>query len=97
MPDQTIEIRHDQDAGQFVAVLDGQASEAVMKYREADAGTLDYYSTYTPESLRGRGIAGVIVRAALDYALDHKLSVIPSCPYVAKLIERDTKYSSLLA
>ena len=96
MPEPNIAVRHEPDKLRFVADIDGKESDAVLKYRPIGDGTLDYYSTFTPTELRGFGIAGRIVTKALDYALAEHLSVVPSCPYVAKLIERNEKYRQLV-
>ena len=90
-----IEIRHDEENQRFVASVDG--TEAVVQYGRPDEGTLDLFRTYTPEALRGRGIAGHIVEAALEYARTAGLRVVPSCPYVARFIEKHDEHQSLVA
>ena len=67
----TLEIRHEPDAGRFVARVDG--AEAVLAYRPLDATTLDYYHTFVPPALRGRGIASELTDHALRYAMQHGL------------------------
>jgi len=49
-----------------------------------------------PPALEGRGIAGKLARAALDYARERKLSVIPRCPFVAAYIRKHPEYQSLV-
>ena len=58
----TIEIRHEEEAQRFVAEVDG--AQALVQYGRPDARTIDLFRTYTPDALRGRGIAGRIVEAA---------------------------------
>jgi predicted GNAT family acetyltransferase len=64
-----ITVHHDNAARRFTADIDGV--EAVLEYRELDGGTLDYYHTFVPQSLRGAGIASRLTDAALRYARDH--------------------------
>jgi uncharacterized protein len=90
-----VEIRHEPERGRFVAHVTDSKSEAVLRYRVADDRTLDYYSTYTPINLRGRGIAGRLVAYALDYALENGLNVIATCPFVAGIMARSPKYGRL--
>ena len=90
-----IEIRHDEEQQRFVAEVDG--AEAVVQYRQPDEHTLDLYRTYTPDALRGRGIAGRIVEAALEHAQAVGLRVVPTCPYVARFIEKHPEYQELVA
>lgn len=89
------EIRHDVEGQRFVAEIDG--AEAIVQYRRPDEETIDLYRTYTPEALRGRGIAGQIVRAALDHAREAGLRVVPTCSYVAGFVERHPEYQDLVA
>jgi len=52
--------------------------------------------TEVPVELEGRGIAGRIVRAELDYARAHKLAVLALCPYAKAFIGRHPEYQDLL-
>ena len=60
---------------------------AVAEYVRGE-GTLVFTHTYVPPELRGRGLAERVVRVALDYARAERLRVVPSCSYVAALVER---------
>ncbi|MCG8466577.1 MAG: N-acetyltransferase [Xanthomonadales bacterium] len=80
------EVRHDESAQAFVLTVDGE--DVLLRYRRPDDSHIDYYSTFTPTSLRGRGLARLVVDAGLQYAEQEQLEVIPSCSYVAKILER---------
>jgi predicted GNAT family acetyltransferase len=41
-----------------------------------------------PPSDRNQGIADALVRAALAYAREHELRVVPSCPYVQAWVRK---------
>lgn len=89
-------ITHNEADKQFSAVLDGKTS--VLRYNVTDDGkTLDYYSTFVPPELRGRNIGQDIVLFALEYAKLNHFKIIPSCPFVNKVLERHSEYSSLRA
>jgi len=90
-----MEIKHDPAAGRFYVEIDG--SIASLDYVREDERTLDLRSTFVPEALRGRGIAGQIVRHALDYARSEGLKVIPTCSYVASTIRRNPEFADLVA
>jgi predicted GNAT family acetyltransferase len=94
-PADTLEIRHEPDAGRFVARVAGM--EAVLEYRSLDATTLDYYHTFVPPAVRGRGIASELTDHALRYALDHDRKVVPTCPFVARYIDRHAEFRALKA
>lgn len=90
----TIDVKHDRDAGRFYAEVDG--SIAYLEYARVDERTLDLRNTFVPQALRGRGLAGQIVRFALGYARENGLKVIPTCSYVAATLQRDPSYSDVV-
>jgi len=87
-------IEHDAASHRFT--LSSGAAEAVLDYRERDARTLEYYHTFVPEPMRGRGVASRLVAHALRYALEQHLAVIPSCQFVAAIIRRQPEYAAVL-
>ncbi|HWA13417.1 MAG TPA: GNAT family N-acetyltransferase [Burkholderiales bacterium] len=87
-------VVHNIPARRFEVSVDGQV--AVSKYLLA-GGKLIIEHTEVPEALEGRGIAGRIVRTALDYARAQNLKVLPICPYAKAWIGRHPEYQDLLA
>lgn len=87
-------IEHDQERMKFFVLIDDQ--EALLQYRKIDHQTWDYYHTYVPPELRGRQIAGDIVHYALEYAKQHHLKIVPSCPFVADYIVNHSEYQNLI-
>lgn len=91
-----IVITHDKENHQFISELEGKISH--LKYRVLpDGKTLNYISTYVPPELRGRQIAGQIVKFALEYAKGNNYMVIPSCPFVQAYVERHSEYNDLMS
>ena len=88
-------IRHEPNAGRFVADVDGGA--AYITYRELDGRVLDLNSTFVPPALRGRGIASHLTAHALQYARAGGYRVVPSCPFVAAYLRRHPEYRGLVA
>jgi uncharacterized protein len=66
-----------------------------LDYRLAD-GTLTILHTEVPPSLGGRGIAGGLVAAAIEYARANHLRVRPSCSYARAWMERHPQSQDLL-
>ena len=87
-------VVHNTAARRFEVVVDGQTAES--KYLLA-GGKMIIEHTEVPEALEGRGIAGRIVRTALDWARSQNLKVIPICPYAKAWIGRHPEYQDLLA
>lgn len=89
-----LKVKHDEKNRRFYAQVEDHECE--LKYHQVDEQTLDYFSTYVPDKLRGKGIAGHITNVALQYARDNHYKVVPSCPFVEKYVDNHPEYKSLL-
>ncbi len=89
-----MEIKHDITNQRFYTMVEGR--EAYLQYLIVDKNVLNYYKTYVPNELRGKSIAGKIVEAALNYARENNLKIIPSCSYVDTFIERNKNFEDLV-
>ena len=89
-----MEVTHDIDKQKFYMVVDGLESH--LEYSRMSS-VLNLNHTYVPNELRGKRIAGKIVKAALTYAEENNLKIIPSCSYVADYIQRHKVYEFLVA
>ncbi len=83
---ESLPIRHDQAGKQFEVTLDG--SRAYLSYMDLGKQTIDIYRTYVPDTLRGRGVAAALTEQALQFAEGMGYTVIPSCSYVERYMER---------
>lgn len=54
--------------------------------------SLDVRKTFVPEELRGKGIAGKLVKAAYDYAREHNYKCLGTCSYAVTWLERHPDY-----
>ena len=89
-----LDIHHEPAAHRFVARTAGV--EAVLEYATLNAKTLDYHHTFVPPALRGGGIASQLTEYALRYARDNGFKVRPTCPFVARYIERHPEFQPLV-
>ncbi|MCD0247104.1 GNAT family N-acetyltransferase [Xanthomonas melonis] len=78
----------------FHLSADGQRTE--LQYRRDDA-RLTITHTVVPDAIAGRGIASALVEAALQYARDSGLKVVPACSYAEAYMRRHHQYHDLLA
>lgn len=53
-------------------------------------------SVRVPPALEGRGIAAALTRAALDWAREESMTVVPICPYVVTWLKRHPEFNDLL-
>jgi predicted GNAT family acetyltransferase len=87
-------VRHDAAASRYEIKLAGGA--ALAEYI-LDGPRLVLTRTFVPPALRGRGLAELLVRAALHDARAHGRRVVPQCSYVAAFIARHPEFQDLLA
>lgn len=87
-------VVHDPVRQAFVLALAG--AEALCAYRR-DGPWLVLHHTEVPPALQGRGLAAVLVQAALDWARAQGLAVRPTCSYVAAYMRRHPETQDLLA
>lgn len=87
-------VRHNEAASRYEIAIEGLL--AVAEYELQD-GRQVFTHTVVPPEFRGRGYAEALVRTALQDALATGRKVVPACSYVAKFIERNKEFASLLA
>lgn len=87
-------IHHDRTSHQFETTVDGY--RAYLAYVDLGKQTLDIYRTFVPDALRGRGVAALLAQHALDYAEREGYTVIPSCSYVERYIERQGNSTDII-
>jgi predicted GNAT family acetyltransferase len=83
----SVHVRHLTDRNRFAADV-GAGDDAVLAYHPLPGGALDLQHTVVPPEARGGGVAGALVRAAVEHARAEGLKLVPTCPYVAAWLER---------
>jgi predicted GNAT family acetyltransferase len=86
-------ISNDEQARRFIARLDGET--AVMEY-QFKTPVIIFTHTEVPPALRGAGVVGQLVRAALQEAREMGWEVVPLCPFVASWIRRHPEFGELV-
>lgn len=56
-----------------------------------------FLHTEAPDELQGTGAAKELVRQALEYSRANKLTVIPSCSYVAHYLDNHPEWRDVLS
>jgi len=88
-----LEIRDNPAQHRYEARLDGHL--AVVTYRREERRIIFIHTVVSP-AIEGHGVAGKLVRAALDDAREQGVAVIPLCPYMVIFIRRHPEYSELV-
>jgi hypothetical protein len=87
------EVLHNANDARFE--LHSGESMARLDYRLQNR-TIALLHTEVPPELAGRGVGAKLVKAALEYARESNLTVVPLCSYAAAYIRRNQQYQSLL-
>jgi uncharacterized protein len=90
----TLDIRHNEAAERFEAIVGGQLARA--DYR-LEHDVMRIFHTEVPPAFEGRGIAARLVSAAFEYAREKGLEVLPACSYVRDYVRRHPESRALLA
>ena len=83
-------------AAQNRFVLPMPEGEAKLAYRMLSPTIMDLTSTFVPSAARGRGTGAKLAEAALVYAREKGLQVIPTCWYIGEYIEKHPEFAALL-
>lgn len=79
----------------FELAIDGKV--ALLAYEQRGENLLVFTHTFVPEELRGRNLAALLTKAALDDARRQGKKVVPQCSYVATYLDRHRDYADLRA
>jgi len=85
-------VQHHPDRKRFEIQTDGDT--AYVEYVDRSQ-TLILTHTFVPPSLRGRGLAGQLVRHALDFARKAGKTIDPQCSYAESFMEQHPEYADL--
>lgn len=81
---------HDPAGRQFYLLVEGNRS--YVSYELLEGGVLDLQHTIVPKAVSGRGIAGLLVQAACDYARAQGFRILATCAYAQVWLERHPGY-----
>ena len=90
---ETIPVVMNEARQRFEAKL-GEAT-AFTEYRLKD-GTMILPHTVVPDAFEGRGVGGELAKAALSYAREEGLEVVPTCSFIAGYITRHPEWHDVV-
>ena len=90
-----IELTERESNGHFAAI-DGNKEAGRLSFSLPAENQMIIESTRVSKEFEGRGIGKNLVVAAVEYARKNKLTVIPSCPFARKVIDRDESLQDVL-
>jgi predicted GNAT family acetyltransferase len=88
-------VRRNDAAARYEIELDGQVA-GFIDFRD-QGGALRLVHTEVEPAHEGKGLAAQLVQQALDDVRRSGRTIVPSCSYVARFIERHPTYGDLVA
>jgi len=89
-----LDIRHLAAAHRFETTVDGVVCE--LDYH-LEGGVMTITHTGVPEQVGGRGIAGELVRTAVETARREGWKIVPACSYAQVWMQRHPEFNDLRA
>jgi len=81
--------------GRFLYEVDGQElAQMTYRYDGADKMIIDH--TEVDPSLKGQGIGYKLVEAAVVFARENQIKILPLCSYVAQVFKKKSDYNDVL-
>lgn len=92
-----MEIQHDQTATKGTFYI-GEKNKpmADMTYSKAGSNTIIIDHTEVSDALKGKGAGKQLVTAAVDYARQNKIKIIPLCPFAKSVFEKVKEFRDVL-
>lgn len=94
LSNENITVTNNVAAHRYEIAIEGNV--AVLEYTKRD-GVITFTHTGTPEELRGRGLAALLTKQALDESRTEGLKIVPLCSYVDAYIQKHKEYADLVA
>lgn len=82
--------------GAFI-IKENNKRVAEMTYSVAGANLIIIDHTEVSDSLRGTGAGKQLVTAAVKYAREKNIKIIPLCPYAKSVFDRTPEFSDVLS
>lgn len=87
-------VSHNRALSRFEIAVDGRRA-GFTRYVEAE-GRRSFFHTEVDDEYSGRGLAGVLVRQALDETRTDGLKAVAVCPYVAAYVKRHHDWDDIV-
>lgn len=91
----TTKVEHDVIGQRYRVLVDGRRVGFADYIEKEDVRVFNH--TVVNPSEQGKGLAGVVMKAALDDTRKNGMLVIPACSYVRYFINKNPEYADLVA
>ncbi|MGQ0430722.1 MAG: GNAT family N-acetyltransferase [Gammaproteobacteria bacterium] len=95
MPDVAITRELTASKGRYVGRIQGVEGEAELTFSRAGPKLVIADHTFTPDSMRGMGVAKALVERLIADARNEGFKITPHCPFVKSQFERNPDWAEL--
>ena len=81
-------IFHNEEQGEF-SYLEGEVKMGKLRYRYIKDDVIDVFTTKVDEAFQGKGIAGKLYSAVIEFAKQNRIKIKPSCSYIDIKMQRN--------
>lgn len=94
-----MQIQHlnTQTNGEFFIQNDQHIKIAEMSYRWQDEKNIIADHTWVDDSLRGQGVAHLLLDQLVEFARKKQIKITATCSYVAVMFKRKKEFSDVIA
>lgn len=78
---------HDVHNKAFLVEIEGAKERGILEYNWIKEDVVDLYHTGVPHAFRGKGIAKILAKTALDYFVEKDAKMILTCTYLVKYVK----------
>lgn len=83
-----MQIIHNAEQGEF-GYFENEVKMGKLRYCYIKDDVIDVFSTKVDEAFQGKGIAGQLYLAVIEFAKEHQLKIKPSCSYIDVKMQRN--------
>ena len=90
-----VQQRDNEHKGEFFVEQEGERS-AEMTYSWAGTDKFIIDHTDVSDTLRGQGVGRYLLDAAVQFARDRQVKIIPLCPFAKSVFQKDANIQDVL-
>ena len=88
--------QEDGDYGSFYIEENG-LKKGLMTYKKSGANEITIDHTEVDQNVREKGLGRQMVAAAVEYARENDMKIVPTCPFVERIIDKTSEFQDVLA
>ena len=90
-------VRQEQDEKKARFYIEDEGERiGVMEYTYTGENEFTIHHTIVNDGHEGKGFGKMLVEAAVNFAREHNMKIVPRCPYARAVLTRKPEYADVL-